>query len=276
MISGYGSSVHPIERLRFVARAGDGDGAFLAAEAAEALAGLACEPRALVTACRRLLDAHPTRGPLWWVAARVLAGPDPVAAALEARALIGDDDTVEELAGCLPAGAVVVAEPSPVALGALARRRDLSARFVASSPGRRRAALQATRGALEVTAWDCTEAEAALDGATLVLAEPLAAGPSGVLLSKEAGHLVALARGAGTAVWAGVPVGCLLPQELFAACCERSAETERPEAADARRTVVVACAELDVVVRATGPAQPTAALATSDCPAPAELLHRSG
>jgi len=71
--------MHPIERLRYVARAGWAPPAVLAAEAAWALGDLALhEEPAVLPACRRLLDRHPGCGPLWWVAARILTAGDPV------------------------------------------------------------------------------------------------------------------------------------------------------------------------------------------------------
>ncbi len=73
------ASVHPIERLRYVARAGWAPPAVLAAEAAWALGDLAMhEETAVVPACRRLLDRHPGCGPLWWVSARILTAGDAV------------------------------------------------------------------------------------------------------------------------------------------------------------------------------------------------------
>src|SRR5215213_4877403 len=64
--------VHPIERLRYVARAGGLDLVELVQDAALALSGFADDPAALVTACRSLVDRHPAAGPVWWLAARVL------------------------------------------------------------------------------------------------------------------------------------------------------------------------------------------------------------
>jgi hypothetical protein len=90
--------VHPIERLRFVARSGWGGPAQLGAEAAWALAELAeQEPPALVPACRRLLERNPTCGPLWWVAARVLCAGDAWAEAARCAQLLEDDPTAELL-----------------------------------------------------------------------------------------------------------------------------------------------------------------------------------
>jgi hypothetical protein len=56
--------VHPIERLRYVARAGHTDPTMVAVEAALALADLPDEPGVLLTSVRRLIDFHPSCGPL--------------------------------------------------------------------------------------------------------------------------------------------------------------------------------------------------------------------
>lgn len=90
--------MHPIERLRFVARSGWGGPGDLGAEAAYALAELAeHDPPALLPACRRLLERNPTCGPLWWVAARVLCAGDAWAEATRCAHLLEDDPTAELL-----------------------------------------------------------------------------------------------------------------------------------------------------------------------------------
>jgi hypothetical protein len=101
--------VHPIERLRYVARAGWGAPDVLAAEAAWALADLAVrEGPAVLPSCRRLLDRHPGCGPLWWVAARILTAGDPVAEGERCAEALESDQTDELLDEALPAGARVV------------------------------------------------------------------------------------------------------------------------------------------------------------------------
>lgn len=86
--------MHPIERLRWVARATWAPAADLAAEAAWALSDLAaCEPRAVLPACRRLLERRPQSAPLWWVAAEVLAASDPLEAAERCAELLDEDPT---------------------------------------------------------------------------------------------------------------------------------------------------------------------------------------
>jgi hypothetical protein len=101
--------VHPIERLRYVARAGWGAPDALAAEAAWALADLADrEPQAVLPACRRLLDRHPGCGPMWWVAARILTAGDPVEEGERCADALECDPTDERLDEDLPTEARIV------------------------------------------------------------------------------------------------------------------------------------------------------------------------
>lgn len=69
--------MHPIERLRYVARSPHLDAGTAALEAAPGLAAVAGEAQGLVVACRRLIERHPSAGPLWWLCARALVAPDP-------------------------------------------------------------------------------------------------------------------------------------------------------------------------------------------------------
>ncbi|MGH9018622.1 MAG: hypothetical protein ACRDY1_12805 [Acidimicrobiales bacterium] len=90
--------MHPIERLRYVARAGWVAPDVLAAEAAWALADLALhEAPAVLPSCRRLLDRHPGCGPMWWVAARILTAGDPVEEAEYCADALETDETDDRL-----------------------------------------------------------------------------------------------------------------------------------------------------------------------------------
>ena len=74
--------MHPIERLRHVARAEGADPALVAREAAHALASVArSDPPGLLPACRRLISRHVAAGPVWWLAARMLTDAEPGEAA---------------------------------------------------------------------------------------------------------------------------------------------------------------------------------------------------
>src|SRR5260221_6929745 len=94
--------MHPIERLRMVARAAGEGPALLAQEAAGALAAFAGDPAGLVTACRRLVDRQPTSGPIWWLAARGLAADDPTGEAWRAAEELSGDGTPSTLPAHLP------------------------------------------------------------------------------------------------------------------------------------------------------------------------------
>ena len=84
--------MHPIERLRYVARAAGADAESLVRETAGALRGLGLDTAGLVVACRRIVERHPTCGPLWWLCARMLTSSDPMAAARAAVEEIECDD----------------------------------------------------------------------------------------------------------------------------------------------------------------------------------------
>jgi hypothetical protein len=93
--------VLPFERLRALARY-PGDHLDLVYEAADCLGDSGADAPQLVTACRRLLEHHPSCGPLWWLCARILAAPDTAAGAREARAALDHDRTSARLTAALP------------------------------------------------------------------------------------------------------------------------------------------------------------------------------
>jgi hypothetical protein len=69
--------VHPIEHLRYVARASHPDPVVLAQEAAFALVALANDPNGLLVGCRLVIEYHPENKPLWWVCARAVTSLEP-------------------------------------------------------------------------------------------------------------------------------------------------------------------------------------------------------
>src|SRR5256885_1176396 len=81
--------MHPIERLRWVARAPEGDLSLVAAEAAEALAAFAGDPAGLVIASRRPIEQRPAAAARGGgaVVGRPAGGPDSFVAAGGSAAL---------------------------------------------------------------------------------------------------------------------------------------------------------------------------------------------
>lgn len=195
--------MHPIERLRAVARAREVDQALLAREAASVLGAFAGDPPGLVTSCRRLLDRHPTAGVLWWTFARLLEAADVRAEAQAVRRDLDDSPAVTALSLDLPDRAVVAVVPdvaggSELGLALTNWRDDL---VVAHDPG----ALHLDRPEPRV-----------------LLVEAGAAGPDRFLASEGTEDEVAAAREAGVAVWLVVDVGRRLPKALFGALVSRA------------------------------------------------------
>ena len=99
--------MHPIERLRYVARASGVPQATLVQETAAALSSFSDDPHGLVTACQRVVSRQPSSGPLVWFAARVLTAGDPVDEIWKAAGELQADRTAAMLARSLPDDATV-------------------------------------------------------------------------------------------------------------------------------------------------------------------------
>jgi hypothetical protein len=123
--------VHPIERLRYVARATGAPPDEVVREAAASLANFADDPVSLVTACRRLIDRHPANGPIWWLCARTLLAADPADEVWRCHSDFCADPTIDELSHLLPANGRVAVVGWPDRLGAaLSRRGDIEVRVL--------------------------------------------------------------------------------------------------------------------------------------------------
>jgi hypothetical protein len=212
--------VHPIERLRFVARARDVDQRLLAREAVAALGVLADEPFGLVTSCRRLLDRHPEAGVLWWACARLLDAADPRAEARAVARDLDDDALGRSLALDVPERAtlLVVSDPaggSALADGLDAVRSDLVVLEVDDPAFDIEAAVDAS-GSLG-------DPQAPGSGPTIVVVEPGAVGPDAALVLPGTEDGIAAARAQGVGVWLAVGPGRRLAGPLFDAVAARVA-----------------------------------------------------
>jgi hypothetical protein len=242
--------MHPIERLRYVARATDDASSMLVREAAGALASFSSDPAALVTACRRLVDRQPHAAPIWWLAARVLASADPADEAWIATDELDDDTTAMTLRNELPADSVVLALgwPEQIAAGII-KRGDLTI-YVADMGG---------------------------EGTSLIRRlersghEPILVDESGVGAVASAGSLAAaaVAHHLGKQVWAVAGVGRVLPGRLWEAYLRRL-----DDEGDAWDTMVetVPLTLIDKVVGPSGVTTADEAVKRADCPIPPELL----
>jgi hypothetical protein len=262
--------MHPIERLRAVARASSISPALAVRETAAAITAVASDPYALVTAGRRMIDRHPTSAPLWWFAARVLTAPDPRAEARRAADEIAEDDTPLELAHALPDGARVCVVGWPeVTAAALVRRGDVEV-LVIDVQGEG-SAFASRLQQYDVAAVDVPPEGlgAAVASSELVLLEAAAVGPDQALARSGSRAAAAVARHSGVEVWMVAGVGRILPSPMWDALLARAEVDEDPWDADDERV------PLDLVDRVATPAglvSVSDALQAVDCPVAPELL----
>lgn len=260
--------MHPIERLRYVARASGGSVA-LVREAAHTLGAFTDDPPALVTACRRLVERHPSFGPMWWLAARVLCASDPDAETAACARALGRDPTADLLTDEFPSSATVAVIGYPEqALAALRRRGDLTVLAV-DVDGEGKGLVHALDDAgVAAELVDAAGLGGAVRAADIVLLDALALG-DGVLAA--AGSLAAAAVGQryGRAVWVVAGVGRALPARMWAALIDR-VDGPRPWDLDDE---VVPIDLLDAIATPIGRLVAGAAVPL-DCPVAPELVRK--
>lgn len=262
--------MHPIERLRYVARASGADHGLLVRETAGALASLGFDPPGLVTACRRIIDRHPASGPLWWLSARVLTAEDPVAEAWRAADEIADDCTPSELAHAIPDEATVAVLGWPEQVGdALPRRGDLDV-LVIDALGEGSGLVRRLQRS-DVDAIDVPMAGlgAAVADSDLVVLEASAFGPTGFVGVAGSRAAAAVAHHAQIPVWVVAGIGRLLPARMWEALVRRL-EDDMPWEAD---DDIVPVDLVDVIVRPSGVCAVPDALRRIDCPVAPELYR---
>jgi hypothetical protein len=210
----YGGGVHPIEHLRFVARARGADASALVREAAVALGSLRADHANLVIAGRRIVERHPEAGPLWWLCARLLTSDEPNALAWELVDEIEADPAPRAVAAALPDEATVLTIGWPdVAGAAIARRADVTvlcadSRYEASSFMQR---LERVDVACEpVPAESLARAAVSAD---VVMIEAVAACPERILAPIGSHVVAAVARSVDAPVWLVAGIGRRLPTQ---------------------------------------------------------------
>jgi hypothetical protein len=281
--------MHPIERLRWVARSPEGDASVVAAEAADALAGFADDPAGLVIASRRLIERRPAAAPLWWLASRVLCSLEPAFEAMDAAADLERDRTPVALAGDLPGGTIAIVGWPDHASAALRMRGRMGGgeagadRVVVVPSGP--AATGPSPGWREEgdDAWRCVdwlqsqgvdarllragEVVAAGRRCVLALLEATAVGLDSFLAATGSAALAAAAREAKRPVWLVAGVGRVLPGPLYDALVRRVGDDPAFE--------VVPLDAIDEIAGPAGPV-PRPQLARPSVPVAAELLRFSG
>ncbi len=263
--------MHPIERLRWIARTEQERDCDLAAEAAFTIAELGeTEPPAVLMACRRLVERHPACGPLWWVCARLVTAADPTVEASRAAGELRSSHVVAQAARALrgelaASDVLAVALPSDLGCDVLAHRSSSPVRLIGSYRSLRREIAAIGAVVEDVTGFGLDECETALEGTSIVLVEPCLAWPGGLLVEAEVAGVVDIARESGVAVWGLLGPGRVLPPALG-------------EAAASLAGGDFASVPHESLARAldeTGAGEPAAALRRSSCPTCPELVPKA-
>lgn len=214
--------MHPIERLRYVARSGQGDPRMMVHETATALRGLRLDPGGVVLACRRIVERHPTCGPLWWLSAHLMVAADPFDATRELAEEIVEDPTAERLVDVLPDEATVCVIGWPdVTAEALARRGDVRSLVIDVGGEGEQLVRRLQRQDLDTELVEPHAVAAAVLASDVVLVEPIAAGAQDLLACTGSHAAAAVAFAAGKPTWVVLPRGRCLPPMLWAGLLER-------------------------------------------------------
>jgi hypothetical protein len=263
-------AVHPIERLRYVARSSGAPQELLVAETAGALLSFRDEPTALVTACRRIVARQLSSGAIWWLCSRILCAPDPVAEARAAVEEIEADQTPRHLAAALPDDCTVaVLGWQSVVASALARRGDVEV-LVVDTLGEAASFVRYLDGRdVDATEVPLSGLGAAVAAADLVVCEASAAGPSSFLAVAGTRAAASVARTADRPMWLAVGVGRMLPARVWSALEARLDLEDEPWDADDE---VIPLELVDVVISRAGTVAPEELASQIDCPIAPELF----
>ncbi|MCC7077995.1 MAG: hypothetical protein IT198_12795 [Acidimicrobiia bacterium] len=204
--------MHPIERLRALARADWLDPHTIAVEAADAIGDAARhlgEPTA-VSIARRLLAWHSACGPLWFVAGRILSALDPAAAAVDVIEELTADPTLLMLDAALPDGAVPLVVGDASGLAGIAGETGLwlgDGQPTAFGPHPAPTGLVSPASPHQV--------RAVVERASHVLIGAHALGPDGAAARAPAGVVATAARASDTPTWLVAGLGTAVDASLW-------------------------------------------------------------
>ena len=262
--------MHPIERLRYVARASGADQAVLVRETASSLVTFRDDPAGMVMACRRMLARHLTSAPLWWLTSRVCRAVEPMREAHRAADEFDADRTARELALALPEDATVCVLGWPeIVARALPARGDLEVLVVDvahEASGLVRRLQQVDVDAVEVP---LSGLGAAAASSHVLLVEPAMMGPEALIAATWSRSAAATTRHAGGEVWAVAGVGRIVPQPVWDVVAERHGTSDEPW--ELNDEIV----PIDLISAVAGPAgllDVDGALAACDTPIAPELF----
>lgn len=237
--------MHPIERLRYVARASGGDQRLLVRETAGALRGLQFEPAGLVVACRRIVERHPTSGPLWWFCSSLLTAPQPFDEMYRLASEVENDPTPDHLFDALPDEATVCVVGWPDLIGdAVLRRGDITVLAVDASDEGAAFVRRLQRSDVDAEIVPAAGTSAAAMAADFVVVEAFAGAGGEVLAVRGSRALASVAYCSERPVWLVAGRGRRLTEPMFTTMVARVADVRAPWQADAEPLPLALCSTL--------------------------------
>lgn len=287
-LPGYGRVVHPIEHLRYVARAHGVDASALVEETAHALGSLHFDPAGLIVACRRIVERHPFTGPMWWLCSNVVTSAEPFEAVWDLANTMRNDATGSALADALPEPSVeqlldpdgepmvdVMTIGDPMLVGAaLARRSDVRVLALDVDHSATSFVRRLERYGVEYEPVDAGVAGAAVSTVAAVLVEAMALDGERVVAPSGSSTIAGLGAAFGVPVWLIAGVGRRLPSQYLDAMVERHDELVDgvdPWSVDVE---ILPNSLFTHVVGPHGIAPMGPPAVQAECPLAAELLHR--
>lgn len=262
--------MHPIERLRYVARSTGAPQDLLMVESARALATFHDDPVALVTACRRVVSRQITSGGLWWVSSRLLCAAEPLDEVHRIVEAVEDDTTSRSLALALDPDATVAVLGWPSSVAEALVRRGSGEALVVDVADEGSALVRYLDGhGVDATDVPSSGLGAAVAASDVLVIEATAASTGAVMATAGSLSAAAVARHAGLPVWVTVGVGRALPARIWDALVSRWDVSDEPWEAEEE---LVPLDLVDSLIGPDGPVDPAALVSLVDCPIAPELF----
>lgn len=227
--------VHPIEHLRYLARAGYADAPELVTETASALKYLGADPANLLLTCRRIVEKHPTCGPLWWLCAEMLTSMEPRDSLRRCVDAVHGDSTPAHLAGDiatrLPDGGMIVVNGWSWEIAvALCQSFGIEVCVIDGDNGADHMVRVLERNDVEAHLIDPQRAAAAVGECDAVIVSAAFAGADTLWAPIGSAQIAAVGYCAGVDVVATTPVGTRLPNTFVDAIVRLVDDQARGEA----------------------------------------------
>jgi len=218
-----------MERLRHLARADGADPLVLVRETASALRGLGDDPAGLVVACRRIVERHPTSGPLLWLCSHVVTAAEPYKVARRLADDMENDPTIEAVsAGLAPDSRVCTLGWPDVTADAIIRRGDVAVLAVDTTDDADAFVRRLGRAGVMAELVSASALTAAVLVADLVVIEAFAASGEEILAPLGSRAAASVAYCSGVPVVAVVGRGRRLPTRTYEAMIDRITDVAAP------------------------------------------------